>query len=78
MQGALVYKVDKERLESLKKKNKISVHQNIPVPAIEERIAFSIDVPEFDESTYIGRYKSFTKTCNPVNALYSRSKILQM
>lgn len=41
-------------------------------------VKFSIDDPEFDMNTYLGRIKSFFKSCNPLNAFKSNESILKM
>ena len=41
-------------------------------------VLFSLDDPEYDMSTYIGRFKSFRKICNPFIAFFSNSKIIEM
>jgi len=41
-------------------------------------VLFSIDDPEHDMSTYVGRFKSFRKICNPFIAFYSNSTIEEM
>jgi len=49
-----------------------------PANSNEEMVMFSIEDPEHDMSTYIGRFKSFRKICNPFIAFYSNSRIIQM
>ena len=44
----------------------------------EEKVKFSIDNPQFDGDTYIGRYRSFVKICNPLHAFYPNSRVLVM
>ena len=47
-------------------------------PPENEMILFSIEDPEHDMSTYIGRFKSFRKICNPFIAFYSNTRIIEM
>lgn len=42
------------------------------------KVPFTIDIPEFDENTYWGRFEEFRKTANPIHAFYPRSTILKM
>jgi tricarboxylate carrier len=44
----------------------------------EELIPFTITKSEFDESTYIGRMWAFKKTCNPMWAFFTNSRITKM
>lgn len=44
----------------------------------DEKVAFSIEEPEFDENTYMGRFEAFRKTANPFHAFYTNSRILKM
>lgn len=44
----------------------------------EPLIHFSMEHPEFDETTYYGRLRTFQKTCNPLLAFYSNARINQM
>jgi hypothetical protein len=39
---------------------------------------FSIEVPEFDENTYWGRFEAFRAVANPRHAFYSNSRIKLM
>lgn len=39
---------------------------------------FSIDEPEFDMSTYKGRFMKNRQFCNPLIAFYSNSRISEM
>jgi len=41
-------------------------------------VLFSLDDPEYNMSTYIGRFKSFRKICNPFIAFFSNSRIIEM
>jgi len=43
-----------------------------------DKIMFSIQEPEFDMSSYVGRFMSFRKICNPFIAFYSNRKIKDM
>ena len=38
-------------------------------------VHFTLEEPEFDTSTYVGRFKQFQKNCNPLYAFYSNTKI---
>lgn len=38
-------------------------------------VEFTISKSEFDESNYIGRMRAFRKTCNPMLAFFSNTKI---
>ena len=42
------------------------------------KLPFTISEPEFDQSTYYGRFRSFQKSCNPRNALYTNKQIADM
>ena len=44
----------------------------------EERIAFTIQQPEFNEDSYWGRFEAFRATANPLHAFYPESRILKM
>lgn len=39
---------------------------------------FSIEEPEFDTSTYLGRFRRNKQICNPFIAFYSNKRILEM
>jgi hypothetical protein len=41
-------------------------------------VLFSIEDPEHDMSSYIGRFKSFRKICNPFIAFFANSRIEEM
>jgi len=43
-----------------------------------DKTDFSIEDPEFDETTLIGRLLTFQKTANPFHAFYSNTRINQM
>jgi len=36
-----------------------------------DQVLFSLEHPEYDENTYIGRFRKFQKTCNPLLAFYT-------
>ena len=62
--GNIIFKPSDDKvLEDLNDKNKI---------------LFSIHEPEFDMTTYSGRFMSFRKICNPFIAFYSNKKIMKM
>ena len=44
----------------------------------DERISFTISDPEFDHTKYTGRFREFQKTCNPLLAFYSNTRIKEM
>ena len=44
----------------------------------EEKVAFTIEKPEFDEDTYWGRFEAFRATANPLHAFYTESRIKKM
>ena len=56
----------------------IKTQSNIQQSSGNEKVLFSIEDPEHDMSTYLGRFKSFRKICNPFIAFYSNSKIIEM
>ena len=39
---------------------------------------FSIEKPQFDQNTYIGRFEEFRAVANPFHAFYTNSRIRQM
>ena len=41
-------------------------------------IPFTLEEPEFDTKTYMGRFWSFFKTCDPVHAFHSNTTINKM
>lgn len=43
-----------------------------------ELVPFSLEIPEYDQNTYIGRFKRFQETCNPMLAFFSNTKINEM
>ena len=51
-----------------------------PAQDISQRglIPFTIEEPEFDSSTYVGRFKAQLKSCNPLYAFFSNKQILEM
>lgn len=42
----------------------------------EECQLFTIEEPEYDQSTYQGRFMSFVKVCNPLIAFYTNTRIM--
>jgi len=44
----------------------------------EDMELFSIEQPEFDQSSYQGRFMSFVRVCNPRLAFCSDHRILEM
>ena len=42
------------------------------------KVPFTISEPEFDESTYIGRFEEFRKSLNPLHSVYPNKNILLM
>lgn len=40
------------------------------------KVSFSMLDPEFDTTTYIGRFKEFQKVCNPFLSFYSNGQII--
>jgi hypothetical protein len=42
------------------------------------KIQFTLEEPEFNPNTYIGRFREFQKTCNPFLSFYPNSKINEM
>ena len=44
----------------------------------QDLVRFTIDEPEFDQKKYQGRFMSFLKTCNPLDAFYSNQRIVEM
>jgi len=41
-------------------------------------VSFSLEHPEFDTSTYLGRFRTFQKTCNPFLAFYTNGQINEL
>jgi len=41
-------------------------------------VSFSLEHPEFDTSTYLGRFRTFQKTCNPFLAFYTNAHINEL
>ncbi len=39
------------------------------------KILFTLEEPEFNQNSYIGRFKAFQKTCNPANAFLTNKQI---
>ena len=46
--------------------------------AEDEKIPFTIEEPEFDETTYVGRFQAYRKTSNVFNAFHSNKAITEM
>ena len=44
----------------------------------ENKVAFTLDTPEFNEDTYWGRFEAFRATANPFHAFYPSSRITEM
>ena len=42
------------------------------------KIPFTISEPEFDESTFYGRFEAFRRTMNPIHSVYPNKNILFM
>lgn len=41
-------------------------------------VSFSLEHPEFDTTHYLGRFRTFQKTCNPFLAFYTNAQINEM
>lgn len=55
---------------------KVEVHMEKPIR--QESGEFTMQVPEFDQSTYWGRFEAFRATANPLRAFHTNSQIKAM
>lgn len=39
---------------------------------------FSLDIPEFDQDSVYGRFRTFQKMCNPFNAFFTKDQITSL